>query len=53
MFAQVDRNGDGVLTFSEVMRNKIQGFDAGDKNQDDLLSFDEMVNEVKAEEGVP
>jgi EF-hand domain pair len=52
-FKRVDRNGDGVLTFTEVMTNKLQGLEAGDKDHDDRLSFDEMVNEVKVEEGVP
>ncbi len=35
------------------MINKTKGFEAADKNHDGLLSFEEMVNEVKIEEGVP
>jgi Ca2+-binding EF-hand superfamily protein len=52
MFARVDRDGDGALTFSEVMTHKTQGFEDGDKNQDGLLSYEEMVEAVKSELGV-
>jgi hypothetical protein len=34
------------------MTHKTQGFADGDQNQDGLLSFEEMVEEVKSELGV-
>jgi hypothetical protein len=34
------------------MTNKLEGLKAGDKDHDDRLSFEEMVNEVAAEEAV-
>ena len=40
-----------LLTFSEVMINKTRGFEDGDQNRDGLLSFEEMVAEVKVELG--
>jgi Ca2+-binding EF-hand superfamily protein len=52
MFSRVDANGDGVLTFSEVMTNKTRAFEEGDKDQDGLLSFEDMVDAVQAELGV-
>jgi hypothetical protein len=52
-FARIDTNHDGVLTFTEVMANKTRAFEEGDKNKDDLLSFDEMVAVVRLEEGAP
>ena len=50
--AGADANGDGVLTFPEVMAHKTRAFAEGDTNQDGGLSFDEMVDVVEAELGV-
>ena len=36
-------------TFQEVMINKTRGFEDGDQNDDGLLSFEEMVDEVRVE----
>ena len=47
---RVDANGDGVLSFSEVMRHKLRALERGDKDKDGRLSFDEMVDIVRAEE---
>ena len=46
----VDADGDGVLTFNEVMTYKMRAFRAADKNNDDALSFDEIVESVRAEQ---
>ena len=51
MFSRIDANGDGVLTFSEVMTNKTRAFEEGNKNKDRGLSLDEMVEAVEAELG--
>ena len=51
MFKKVDANSDGVLTFEEVMTNKVRAFKLGDKNQDGGLSFEEMVEVVELETG--
>ena len=45
-FGEVD-----VLTFNEVMTFKMKAFRVADTNQDDALSFDEMVGAVRAEVG--
>ena len=50
-FSRIDANGDGVLTFPEVMRNKTRAFAAGDKNSDGGLSFEEMVEAASADNG--
>ena len=47
----MDANGDGVLTFTEVMTNKVRALKAGDKNQDGGLSYEEMVTIVEIEMG--
>jgi hypothetical protein len=51
LFSQADRDGDGGLTFSEVMVNKTRGFEDADKNEDGLLSFEEMVEGPRASWG--
>ena len=43
LFKRVDANGDGVLSFDEVMVNKMRALKAGDTDGDGGLSFDEMV----------
>ena len=51
LFAKVDTDGDGLLTFKEVMTNKVRAFDQGDRDDDGGLSFDEMVTIVDIETG--
>ena len=47
-------NGDGVLTFSEVMIHKTQGVRGRrHRTRTACLSFEEMVDEAKSELGVP
>ena len=40
-----------MLSFNEVMTNKMRAFKAGDKDQDGGLSFEEMVTIVEIETG--
>ena len=51
-FSRIDANGDGALTFSEVMANKTRAFAAGDKDGDGALSFEEMVEAASSDQGV-
>ena len=51
LFARIDTNHDGVLSFTEVMVNKNRAFKEGDKNKDGGLSFEEMVEIVELEQG--
>jgi EF hand len=48
-FARIDTNGDGFFTFTEVMTFKMKAFKAADKSGDRKLSYEEMVESVKAE----
>jgi len=42
-FAQIDKNRDGRLSFTEVMQAKLIDFGAADTNGDGRLSYDEVV----------
>jgi Ca2+-binding EF-hand superfamily protein len=52
LFARVDGNGDGMLTFDEMIAHKVSGFGKADGDGDGLVSFDEMIEEAKSELGV-
>ena len=43
MFAEVDSNGDGKLSFVEVMNAKMKDFTAADTNGDGRVSFQEVT----------
>ncbi len=50
-FAEMDLNGDGVISHAEFVTQREQKFASTDANQDGLISFDEAMAAKKAEMG--
>ncbi len=50
-FAEMDLNGDGVISHVEFVAQREQKFARTDVNQDGLISFDEAMAAKKAEMG--
>ena len=43
LMRRADADGDGRLSFAEVVRHRMARFDAADRDRDDRLSLDEML----------